>query len=227
MSRLPYRSFPLVLAAPSGTGKTTIAHALVERLPHFVFSVSATTRSARAGEIDGEDYEFLTESTFREWIDRDELVEWAEVHGNLYGTPRKNLMKASERGEHVVLDIDVQGARQIRKRVPDAVLIFVFPPSARALMARLVGRGTEASPEVVRRMQAGRQELEEARHFDYVVVNDDLDGAVRRIQEIVDGESHRPLRARHLERDIARLQADLDGILEELGASEPPTTRES
>jgi guanylate kinase len=128
---LPHRPCPLVLAAPSGTGKTTIAHALVERFSRFVFSVSATTRAPRGDEVDGVDYDFLSRAEFEAMIEAGALVEWAEVHGNLYGTPVRNLEAAAARGEHVVLDIDVQGARQIRDKVPDAVLMFVFPPRPR------------------------------------------------------------------------------------------------
>ncbi len=216
---LPYRPCPLILAAPSGTGKTTIAHELVERHDHFVFSVSATTRRPRAGEIDGVDYEFVTREAFRAMIEADALVEWAEVHGNLYGTPRRNLEEAEARGEHVVLDIDVQGARQIRKRIPGAVLVFVFPPSADALWKRLTARGTEELQEVLRRLRAGRQELEEARHFDYIVVNDDLERSVVRVRAIVEAESHRPGRVRELEGVVEALRADIDALVESRGAS--------
>jgi guanylate kinase len=212
---LPYRPSPLVLAAPSGTGKTTIAHALVERFDHFVFSVSATTRKAREGERDGEDYEFVSRDAFRRMIEEERLVEWAEVHGNLYGTPVRNLEAARNRGQHVVLDIDVQGARQIRERVPDAVLVFVFPPSADALWRRLTARGTEDLDEVRRRLRAGRSELEEAVHFDYIVVNDDLDRAVSRVRAIVEAESHRPARALDLPGEVGRLQDEIDTVVRE------------
>lgn len=213
MSGLPRRAYPLVLAAPSGTGKTTIAHALVDGWDHFVFSVSATTRPARDGEQEGRDYHFVSPERFRAMVENEELVEWAEVHGHRYGTPRDNLEEAAERGQHVVLDIDVQGARQIRERVPDAVLIFVFPPSARALYKRLIGRRTEAGAEVERRIRNARGELEHARDFDYIVVNDDLDEAVRRIRGIVDAEDLRPSRALDLERDVQSLRDEIDALL--------------
>lgn len=215
---LPYRPCPLVLAAPSGTGKTTIAHALVERFERFVFSVSATTRRAREGEREGVDYDFLSRETFHRMIQEGELLEWAEVHGNLYGTPLRNLEAARDRGEHVVLDIDVQGARQIRRRVPDAVLIFVFPPSAEALWERLTRRGTEALDEVSRRLRAAHAELDEAAHFDYIVVNDDLERAIGRIRAIVEAESHRPGRALDLGGDVARLRREIDRVVDRAGA---------
>jgi len=215
---LPYRPCPLILAAPSGTGKTTIAHALVERFARFVFSVSATTRPPRGDEVDGVDYDFVSRDAFEAMIEADELLEWAEVHGNLYGTPRRNLEAAAARGEHVVLDIDVQGARQLRERAPEAVLIFVFPPSASALWGRLTARGTEAMDEVRRRLAAAHEELAEARHFDYIVVNDDLDRAISRVRAIVEAESHRPSRALDLEGELVRLRSQIDDVMERAGA---------
>lgn len=211
---LPHRPSPLVLAAPSGTGKTTIAHALVERFPHFVFSVSATTRTPRSGERDGVDYHFISREAFQGMIREDQLVEWAEVHGNLYGTPRHNLDEAAARGEHVVLDIDVQGARQIKARVPESVLLFVFPPSAEALWRRLTARGTEDLDEVRRRLRAAHRELEEAAHFDYIVVNDDLERAISRVRAIVEAESHRPLRALDLPGVVGRLRGEIEATVE-------------
>ena len=175
---------PVVLAAPSGTGKTTIAHRLVEGTGEFVFSVSATTRAPRRGERNGMDYEFLGRPEFEAMAARGELTEWAEVHGNLYGTPRQNFEDAAERGEHLVLDIDVQGARQIRERVPDALLVFVIPPSAEVLVSRLTKRGTEADQEVARRLRNARKELVRAKEFDHVVVNDDLERAVEEVRTV-------------------------------------------
>jgi guanylate kinase len=218
---LPHRPAPVVLAAPSGTGKTTIAHALVDRYGDFVFSVSATTRTPRGNEKDGEDYEFVSRDEFERMILADELVEWAEVHGNLYGTPRRNLDAASRLGRYPVLDIDVKGARQIRERVPKAVLIFVFPPSATALWSRLTARGTEELEDVRRRLRAAREELEEAIHFDYIVVNDDLDRAVSRVRTIVEAESHRPGRVLDLGGELARIQYEIGRVLDREGAKEP------
>lgn len=218
---IPSRPCPVVLAAPSGTGKTTIAHALVERHDHFVFSVSATTRRAREGERDGEDYDFLTREAFHDLIREGELAEWAEVHGNLYGTPVRNLEAALDRGRHVVLDIDVQGARQIRGRVSEAVLVFILPPSADALWERLTARGTEELAEVQRRLRAGHGELGEAVHFDYIVVNDDLERAVSRVRAIVEAESHRPSRAEDLEGEVARLRGEIERVIERSGSEGP------
>ncbi|MGE0159176.1 MAG: guanylate kinase [Gemmatimonadales bacterium] len=181
------RACPVVLAAPSGTGKTTLAHRLVGESTDYVFSISATTRMARVGEIDGVDYHFVDRRRFEEMVAQDELVEWAEVHGRLYGTPRAELERAAARGVHVVLDIDVQGARQIKARIPEAKLIFVLPPDVDTLLGRLTGRGTEDRADVARRLASALRELQVVEEFDYVVVNDDLERCVETIRGIVSG----------------------------------------
>ncbi|MBW3535138.1 MAG: guanylate kinase [Gemmatimonadetes bacterium] len=209
------RAFPVVLAAPSGTGKTTIARALVRTAREFVFSVSATTRPPRRGERDTVDYQFVDRAGFEAMIEAGALVEWAEVHGHLYGTPRANLEAAAQRGEHVVLDIDVQGARQIREQEPQAVLVFVFPPSLETLLERLEKRGTERPEEVARRLRSARDELERAADFDYVVVNDDLDEAVSAVRSVVRAEAHRPVRTRELADEVARLRDAMGQVLDE------------
>lgn len=185
------RAAPIVLAAPSGTGKTTLARALVEGPGRYVFSVSATTRAPREGERDGVDYHFVDRETFLLMVERGDFAEWAEVHGRLYGTPRRELDEAAARGEHVVLDIDVQGARLIRTAVPDARLIFVLPPDVGIMMARLAGRGTEAPAEIAHRLRSALTELEAVPEFDFVVVNDELTrclDAIRRVAERAEGE---------------------------------------
>lgn len=215
MSALPARSCPVVLAAPSGTGKTTMARKLVEGPGSFTFSVSATTRPPRPGEEERGAYDFVDEDGFRAMVDRGELVEWATVHGHLYGTPRRNLEEAADDGLHVVLDIDVQGARQIRERVPDAILIFVFPPTAEELVSRLSGRGTEEPEQVGRRLKEADVELEQARNFDYIVVNDDLESALEEVRAIVRAEGHRPRRARDFDGDVTRLREEIQEALKE------------
>jgi guanylate kinase len=145
--------------------------------------------------------------------DADELVEWAEVHGHSYGTPHAAIEGPVREGHHVVLDIDVQGARQMRDGVTEAVLIFVLPPNADVLVSRLSKRGTEADAELERRLGNAREELEAAAEFDYVVVNDDLSGAVATIQSIVTAENHRPARVRDLTAVVARLKSDIDARL--------------
>jgi guanylate kinase len=207
------RARPIVLAAPSGTGKTTIAHRLVEGTGEFVFSVSATTRQPRKGERNGMDYEFMTREGFQAMIERGELAEWAEVHGNFYGTPRRMLEQATARGEFVVLDIDVQGARQIRAAFPEAVLVFVIPPSAEVLVSRLTKRGTEADQEVVRRLRNARKELARATDFDHVVVNDDLERAVEEVRRVARTGGTR--KDGDVAERIAELTTEIDRVLEE------------
>ena len=215
MSSLLHRTCPVVLSAPSGAGKTTIAKALVEGSEDVVFSVSATTRPPRDHEVDGVDYRFLSEPKFRAMIEADEFVEWAQVHGHLYGTSRKALQEALDDGRFLILDIDVQGAMQMRQRVPDVVLVFVIPPSADALVERLTERGTEGESTVARRIENARSELEQASQFDYIVVNDDLEQAIDEVRSIVSAESRRTDRAIDLRNEIRQLQGRIDRILAE------------
>lgn len=207
------RAQPVVLAAPSGTGKTTIAHRLVEGTGEFVFSVSATTRAPRKGERNGMDYEFMERRQFEERAQRGEFAEWAQVHGNLYGTPRRALEEAAGRGEFVVLDIDVQGARQIRANFPGALLVFVIPPSAEVLVSRLTRRGTEADDEVVRRLRSAREELLRAAEFDHVMVNDDLARAVAEVRRVARAGGAR--KGGDVALMIAQLTSQIDRVLEE------------
>ena len=215
MSSLVHRTCPIVLSAPSGAGKTTIARALVEGIEDVVFSVSATTRPARDHEVDGVDYHFLSEQDFQAMIEADEFVEWAEVHGHLYGTARKAVEEALDAGRFLVLDIDVQGALQIRQRVADAVLVFVLPPSADVLVERLRERGTEGEDTVARRIENARGELEQASQFDYIVVNENLDQAVDEVRGIVLAQGRRTDRAIDLSNVIRQIQGRIDAILAE------------
>ncbi|HUH13618.1 MAG TPA: guanylate kinase [Longimicrobiales bacterium] len=212
---LPARGFPLVIAAPSGAGKTSLAHALVERAERVTFSVSATTRPRRPHETEGADYHFVEDAEFERMIEAGELVEWAEVHGRRYGTPGAAIDAAVAEGGVVVLDIDVQGARQIRRRFADAVLVFVLPPSAAELGRRLSGRGSEARAERRRRLANARAELPSALEFDYVVVNDDFEAGVAALLAIVAAESRRASRSDGLATFLAQLDHELDHVLEE------------
>jgi guanylate kinase len=205
---------PVVLAAPSGTGKTTIAHRLVEEGDDFVFSVSATTRPARPGESDGEDYEFVSREAFEDLVRRGEMAEWAEVHGRYYGTPRRNLEEAAAAGRHAVLDIDVQGAAQIRETVPEAVRIFILPPSGREMVRRIGLRGTEQRGEIARRLRSALRELARAEEFHHVVVNEDLDRAVARVRELVK-DTGSMLRPGDLEERVRSLKEEIREILSE------------
>jgi guanylate kinase len=176
---------PVVLSAPSGAGKTTIARALVEREEDFSFSVSATTRPPREHEVHGVDYWFVSEDEFRSMVGNGEFAEWAEVHGDLYGTPLESLLRAGSRGRHVVLDIDVQGALQIREAVPEALLLFILPPSVDILFERLLGRGTEREETLRRRLTTALHELRAAESFDFFIVNEELDEAIREVRDLV------------------------------------------
>lgn len=213
MSGLGYRPFPLVIAAPSGTGKTTLAQGLVERSTGYRFSVSATTRARRPGERDGVEYHFVGRERFEAMVAAGELVEWAQVHGEAYGTPRRELAEAEARGEHVVLDIDVQGARQIRAAVPEALLLFVLPPSVSALIGRLRGRGTEEGAQVARRLRTALEELRAVPEFDHVIVNDDVDRCLEEIRTIVRAEAFRTGRATSLEKDVEEMRDEIGRIL--------------
>lgn len=207
--------FVVVIAAPSGTGKTSLAHALVERNGNAVFSISVTTREPRDYETIDVDYRFVDDASFDRLIENGELVEWAEVHGRRYGTPRGGIEDALDRGRTVVLDIDIQGARQIRQVFPDdAVLIFVLPPSGEELNRRLRGRGTEDEDDRRRRIVNARRELPAVREFDYVVVNDDFDRAVRALESILVAERRRVRRQQTLDRELKRLDRELAEILE-------------
>ncbi len=207
------RGRAVVLAAPTGGGKTTIARLLVDGAEDFVFSVSATTRPPRPGEVDGRDYVFLTPEEFRARVERGEMAEWAEVHGHLYGTPRVPLEEALRRGRHVVLDIDVQGARQVRETLPDSILVFILPPSVRTLLERLRARGTEDDAAILRRLETARLELREAHRFDHLVVNDELPRVVEEIRTLVRTGAPPGGRASGASALVETLQADVDRIL--------------
>jgi guanylate kinase len=210
-----FTTFPVIFAAPSGAGKTSIARELGARRDDVEFSISCTTRTPRPGERDGADYHFRSEEAFREMITAGDLLEWAEVHGNLYGTPRANLEQARERRHFLLLDIDVQGSRQIKREVPEAVSIFVLPPSATELSRRLIGRGSE-DPEVRhRRLLAARGELASAAEFDYVVVNDDLARAVGTVETIIAAEATRTARLAGLPGFVDGLILEIDRILQD------------
>ncbi len=175
----------IVISGPSGSGKTTIVRRVLAEDPSLVYSVSATTRPPRPGEVDGRDYRFLTREEFERRSAADGFAEQAEVFGNLYGTPAEPMRDALANGRVFVLDIDVQGARQIRARFPDAVFVFIKPPSEAVLAERLRGRRTETPREFARRLEEARRELECAGEYDRAIVNDRLDDAVRELKEVI------------------------------------------
>ena len=180
-----------VITGPSGVGKGTLIRGLMERLDGLELSVSATTRSARAGERDGVDYHFLSAQEFERRVRAGQFVEHAHYAGRRYGTLRSELDDRVRAGIPVVLEIEVQGARQVRAAMPEAVQVFIAPPSPEALRARLVGRGTDEPREVEQRMRVAAQELEARAEFEHVVVNDRLEDALEQLVAIVSGELQR------------------------------------
>ena len=174
----------VVLSGPSAVGKGTLANFIITNNEGFDLSVSATTRAARPGETDGESYFFVSDERFTQMIASNELLEWATVHGqNRYGTPRTPVEKSLAAGKHVVLEIDVQGAFQVKKAFPEALLVFVKPPSFSELEVRMDKRGTESPDDRLRRLESARSELDQADSFDFQVVNDEV---ARCAQEVVD-----------------------------------------
>lgn len=206
--------FPLILSSPSGGGKTTIAKQLLERRKDVGYSVSCTTRAPRDGEVDGRDYYFLSREAFLAKRDGGAFAEWAEVHGRLYGTLKSEIERVLGSGRHVIMDIDVQGARQLRGVFPKCVTVFVLPPSGEVLLDRLRRRKSESPQQLVTRLNSALDELRAVEEYQYVVVNDDLDQAVRRVGSILDAEvvsQERVAGLRHnVELLIHHLEAEVD-----------------
>ncbi len=182
------QGIPFVVAAPSGTGKTTVCRRLVERDGRISFSVSHTTRRKRDGEVEGQDYFFVDEPEFRSLVAEDEFLEWAEYNAHLYGTSWKAIDRGLAGGRELLLEIEVQGARQVRARRPDARLVFLLPPSMEILERRLQGRGTDSAAEIRRRLEVANRELEAIGDFDYAVTNDELEHCVANLLEIIRAE---------------------------------------
>lgn len=199
----------LVLSAPSGAGKTTIAQALLAARDDLGFSVSATTRPARGAERDGVDYHFLSPAEFERRAEAGEFLEQAEYGGHRYGTLATEVDRVLATNRHVLLDIEVQGARQVRQRCKNVVTIFIIPPSARALVERLGGRKTEGRQELARRLRRAVQELDEAAWYDYIVINADRTQAVAEVAAIIEAETHRPDR-------LTDLAVTLDALVREI-----------
>ena len=196
----------LILSSASGAGKTTLTRMLIEQCPELRFSVSHTTRAPRDGEVDGRDYHFVDRARFGELVQSGAFLEWAEVHGNLYGTSVAEVERARAMPgcAGMIFDIDYQGARQIRSKVDDVVAVFILPPSMDELQRRLRGRASETEDAAVRRFAAAKREIEHYALFDYLVVNDDVGRAFEELRAIAIGERARRQRRAHLAESLLR-----------------------
>lgn len=202
--------FPVILSSPSGGGKTTIARALRAQRRDVGYSVSCTTRLPREGEVDGVDYFFLTPDEFELSASRGEFAEWAVVHGQRYGTLKREMERVLSSGKHVIMDIDVQGARQLADAFPDSTLVFVLPPSADVLVDRLRKRRSEGPQALILRLKTAVEELRAVSVYHYIVTNDRLDVAVARVSSIIDAE------AASRERSRESADADVSALIEQL-----------
>ncbi len=176
----------VIITAPSGTGKTTLTRRLVKEIPHLSFSVSVTTRPIRVGEVDGEHYWFMNRDTFLQKVKNGDMVEWAEVFGNFYGTTKDEITRIQKLGHQALLEIDVQGAKNIRKQYPDACAIFIMPPSIKVLWSRLCNRGTDSFDVRKRRLNTAGKELQEGTNFEHFIVNDELEKAFAELKDLVE-----------------------------------------
>ena len=174
-----------IVSAPSGAGKTSLVSALLKSNRHIALSISYTTRAPRAGEVDGKDYHFVSREQFLEMAQKGDFLESAEVYGNLYGTSQSWIEKELVSGRDILLEIDWQGAEQVRRLMPHAISIFILPPSLSALETRLQGRGQDSPEVIARRMQAARDDISHVAEFDYVIINDKLDEALKQLDAVV------------------------------------------
>lgn len=199
---MPREGIALVLSAPSGAGKTTLVRKLRAEFPHIGYSVSCTTRQPRPGEQDGRDYFFLSREDFERRRAENHFAEWAEVHGNLYGTPLAPVREALRQGRDLIFDIDVQGAAQLKLTLEEAVFAFILPPGMQELENRLRGRGSDDEATIALRLANARKELLEARWYDYLVVNDNLDEAYDMLRAVYLAAALAPRRNRGLVEDV-------------------------
>ena len=190
--KLNHKGLLIVLSGPSGVGKGTVRKALFERVTHNIeYSISMTTRQIRPGEVDGKDYYFVTEEEFLHQIEKGNLLEYARFVGNYYGTPLDKIEKMLDEGNEVLLEIEVQGAMQVKEKMPDAVFIFLAPPSFDALTTRLNRRGTECKEIIKERVDKAAREIDLAGNYDYIVINDEIENAVDKILSIIRAEHAR------------------------------------
>ncbi|MBE8953732.1 MAG: guanylate kinase [Quinella sp. 1Q7] len=185
------RGLLIVVSGASGTGKGTVCKKILDDMPQVAYSISATTRTPRPGEVDGKEYYFLSRDEFTAWIDGGKFLEFAEVYGNFYGTPLNKIEERLNRGEDILLEIDVQGALNVKRKCPDGVYIFLLPPSLHELKRRIEGRGTETPESLRRRLANAVAEIQIGREYTYVVVNDSVERAAAQIEAIIAAEKCR------------------------------------
>ena len=198
----------LVVSGPSGAGKGTSCQILREQLPDLGYSISVTTRQPRVGEVDGKSYFFKTVPEVQEMIAKGELLEYAEVYGNYYGTPRKYVMDLLQSGHDVLLEIDIQGALQIKERFPEGVFVFIVPPSLDELSARIYKRGTDSEEVIKRRMASAASELTYAAKYDYIIVNDIATKAANKVLTIMEAERYRVARTYFIVDEICKAKQE-------------------
>lgn len=192
----------IVVSGPSGAGKGTICKRLLEKNPNLGYSISATTRAPRTGEVNGVNYWFLSKEEFQKMIAEDGLLEWAEVYGNYYGTPAQKVRDSLAEGKNILLEIDTQGAALVREKFPEGVYIYILPPSLEELKRRIIGRGTDSPESIERRLSCAREEMGCAsEQYDYLVLNDEVELAVERVETIIDAEQYQ------IKRNLNLLQA--------------------
>ncbi|MBG9988069.1 guanylate kinase [Aerococcaceae bacterium DSM 111176] len=204
------RGLLIVLSGPSGVGKGTVRAAIFnEKDVDYVYSVSATTRNMREGEVDGKDYYFVSHEEFEQLIEDDQLLEYAEYVGNYYGTPLNKINETLEAGYDVFLEIEVQGALKVRERMPEGIFIFLAPPNLSELEDRIVNRGTDSHGVIMERMQKAVEEIEMMQHYDYVVVNDEVPNAVKKVNAIIESEHLK------VDRVVDKIQAQIHEYFQE------------
>lgn len=206
------RGLLIILSGPSGVGKGTVRAAIFkDNKFNYVYSVSATTRQSRPGEVDGVDYYFVSKEQFKQYIEEDALLEYAEYVGNYYGTPIQKIEENLAAGNDVFLEIEVQGALKVRERMPEGIFIFLAPPSLDELKSRITGRGTDREDVILERMQMAKEEIDMMQHYDYVVVNDTVEHAVDKVNAIIQSEHLK------VERIVDRIRADIKNYFQQKG----------